>query len=147
MRALLQRVERAKVSVEDEVTGEIGEGLLVFLGAGEGDTDEDLEYLVDKTVQLRIFADDDGKMNHSVRDVDGEILVVSQFTLYADVSKGRRPSFVQAMNASDAEEMYEQFVEACRREVRNVETGVFGEMMDVELVNDGPVTIWIDSRE
>ena len=147
MRALLQRVERARVSVGGEVIGEIGPGLLVFLGAGKGDTEDDLDYLVDKTVHLRIFADEDDKMNLSVKDVDGEILVVSQFTLYGDVSSGRRPSFVGAMNASDAERMYDDFVEACRREVRNVETGRFGQMMEVELVNDGPVTIWIDSRE
>ncbi|MGM0554765.1 MAG: D-aminoacyl-tRNA deacylase [Myxococcota bacterium] len=147
MRALLQRVSHASVTVDGETTGEIGEGLLVFLGAGEGDGDEDLDYIVDKTVNLRIFADEDDKMNLSVRDIDGDILVVSQFTLYADVRKGRRPSFVQAMNASDADEMYERFVARCREHVEHVGTGVFGEMMDVELLNDGPVTIWIDSDE
>jgi D-tyrosyl-tRNA(Tyr) deacylase len=147
MRALLQRVSHASVTVDGEVTGKIDQGLLVFLGAGEGDEEEDLDYIVDKTVNLRIFADEDDKMNLSVKDVDGEILVVSQFTLYADVRKGRRPSFVKAMNASDADEMYQRFVARCEEHVKNVETGVFGEMMDVELLNDGPVTIWIDSDE
>ena len=146
MRALLQRVRHASVTVDGETVGEIGPGLLVFLGAGQGDDEDDLDYVVDKTVHLRIFADEDGKMNHSVRDVGGDILVVSQFTLYANVQKGRRPSFVEAMNASDADDMYQRFVERCREHVEHVATGVFGEMMDVELLNDGPVTIWVDSR-
>jgi D-tyrosyl-tRNA(Tyr) deacylase len=147
MRVLLQRVSRAKVTVDDEVTGEIGQGLVVLLGAGDGDTDEDLAYVLDKTVHLRIFSDRDGKMNLSVKDIDAEMLVVSQFTLYADTRRGRRPSFVGAMGASEADAMYEEFVARARDEVRKVETGVFGAMMDVELVNDGPVTIWIDSRD
>ncbi len=147
MRVLLQRVSRAKVTVDGDITGEIGRGLLVLLGAGEGDTDEDLAYVLDKTVNLRIFADDDGKMNLSLKDIDAEMLVVSQFTLYADTRRGRRPSFVGAMGASQAEAMYEEFVARARQQVRNVQTGVFGAMMDVELVNDGPVTIWIDSRD
>lgn len=147
MRVLLQRVSRAKVTVEGEITGEIGRGLLVLLGAGEGDTEEDLAYLLDKTVNLRIFADDDGKMNLSLRDIDGEMLVVSQFTLYADTRRGRRPSFVDAMGAKQADHMYREFVVRAAEHVRKVETGVFGAMMDVELVNDGPVTIWIDSRD
>ena len=147
MRVLLQRVSRAKVTVDGETTGEIGQGLLVFLGAGEGDTDEDLEYVLDKTVNLRIFADEDDKMNLSLLDIDGEMLVVSQFTLYADTRRGRRPSFVDAMGAKEAEEMYEEFVERARERVGKVQTGVFAAMMDVELVNDGPVTIWIDSRD
>lgn len=147
MRAILQRVRHAAVTVDDEVTGAIDQGLLVFLGCGEGDTDEDMEYLVDKLVHLRIFADEDGKMNLSLLDVDGEMLVVSQFTLYADTRKGRRPSFVNAMKPGPAEQMYEAFVERVRERGVDVETGVFGAMMDVELVNDGPVTIQIDSRE
>jgi D-aminoacyl-tRNA deacylase len=147
MRVLLQRVSRAKVSVDGEVTGEIGRGLLVFLGAGEGDTDEDLDYLLDKTVNLRIFADEDDKMNLSLLDVDGEMLVVSQFTLYADTRRGRRPSFVDAMGAKEAEQMYEAFVDRAGQQVSKVATGRFAAMMDVELVNDGPVTIWIDSRD
>jgi D-tyrosyl-tRNA(Tyr) deacylase len=147
MRVLLQRVSRAKVTVDGETTGEIGQGLLVLLGAGEDDTEEDLEYVFDKTINLRIFADEDGKMNLSLKDIDAEMLVVSQFTLYADTRRGRRPSFVGAMGPEQADAMYEEFVARAREEVRKVETGVFGAMMDVELVNDGPVTIWIDSRD
>lgn len=147
MRVLLQRVSRAKVTVAGETTGEIGRGLLVLLGAGEGDTPDDLDYVLDKTVNLRIFADEDGKMNLSLKDLDAEMLVVSQFTLYADTRRGRRPSFTGAMGAKEADEMYETFVERAREHVRKVETGVFGADMDVELVNDGPVTIWIDSRD
>lgn len=147
MRAILQRVESARVTVGGEVVGAIGEGLLVFLGCGEDDRDEDLDYLVDKTVHLRIFADDEGRMNDSLLDVGGQMLVVSQFTLYADTSRGRRPSFVKAMKPGPAEEMYERFVERVAEYDIEVETGVFGAMMDVELVNDGPVTIMIDSRD
>lgn len=147
MRVLLQRVSRAKVSVDEELTGEIGRGLLVLLGAGEGDTDEDLEYVLDKTLNLRIFADDDGKMNLSLLDVDAEMLVVPQFTLYADTRRGRRPSFTDAMAPDAAEAMYEEFVERARQQVRNVETGRFAATMDVDLVNHGPVTIWIDSQD
>ncbi len=147
MRAILQRVESARVTVGGEVVGSIGEGLLVFLGCGEDDRDEDLDYLVDKSVHLRIFADDEGRMNDSLLDVGGQMLVVSQFTLYADTSRGRRPSFVKAMKPGPAEEMYERFVERVAEYDIEVETGVFGAMMDVELVNDGPVTIMIDSRD
>lgn len=147
MRAILQRVRDAKVSVDGEVTGAIEQGLLVFLGCGQGDTEEDLEYLVDKLIHLRIFADDDGKMNRSLLDVEGQMLVVSQFTLYADTSRGRRPSFVKAMKPGPAEALYEDFVDRVAEEGVEVETGVFGAMMDVEMVNDGPVTIYLDSRE
>lgn len=147
MRVLLQRVSRARVTVDEQVTGEIGRGLLVFLGAGEGDTAEDLEYVLDKTLNLRIFADDDGKMNLSLLDIDAEMLVVSQFTLYADTRRGRRPSFVSAMDPQSAEAMYEDFVAQASERVRRVETGRFAATMDVDLVNDGPVTIWIDSRD
>ena len=147
MRVLLQRVSEARVAVDGEVIGEIGEGLLAFVAAGEGDDDADLEYGVDKTVNLRIFADEDGKMNRSVLDVDGAVLAVPQFTLYGDVSKGRRPSFFGAMDPGPAEEMFDAYVDALREAgVRDVETGEFGAMMSVELVNDGPVTMWIDSE-
>lgn len=145
MRALLQRVQNAKVTVDDEVVGAIGQGLLIFLGCGEGDTEEDLEYLVEKLINLRIFADEDGRMNLSLLDVGGAMLVVSQFTLYADTRRGRRPSFVNAMKPGPAEALYEKFVARVAEEGVEVETGVFGEMMDVELHNDGPVTIMIDS--
>ena len=147
MRAILQRVKGASVTVDGDLTGAIEQGLLVFLGCGQGDTDEDMDYLVDKLVHLRIFADEKGWMNLSLLDVGGKMLVVSQFTLYADTRKGRRPSFVKAMKPGPAEEMYERFVERVEERGVEVETGVFGAMMDVELVNDGPVTIQIDSRE
>lgn len=147
MRAVIQRVSSARVTVDEEVTGEIGPGLLVLLGAGEGDTEGDLEYTLDKTVHLRIFRDDEGKMNRSLLDVGGELLVVSQFTLYGDVRKGRRPSFFSAMAPEPAEQMYEDFVARARERGVTVATGRFGEMMDVELVNDGPVTILIDSSK
>lgn len=147
LRALIQRVRRACVSVGGEVRGEIGPGLLVLLGAGEADGERELDYVVDKTVNLRIFADEAGKMNLSVKDVGGSVLVVSQFTLYADVRKGRRPSFVGAMGAREAEVLVERFVARCGEHVGRVETGVFGADMQVDLVNDGPVTIWIDSEE
>ena len=148
MRLLVQRVSRASVSVEGETEGEIGEGLLVLVAAGEGDTDEDLRYCLDKTVNLRIFADEQGQMNLSVKDVGGEVLVVPQFTLYADVSKGRRPSFFEAMDPGPAEEMFEAYLEALEGEgLTKVASGSFGATMEVELTNDGPVTIWVDSRE
>ncbi len=147
MRAILQRVCEASVTVDGEVTGEIDEGLLILLGCGEGDGRDEMEKMVDKVIHLRIFADDDGRMNHSLLDVGGSALVVSQFTLYADTSRGRRPSFGDAMGASEAEALYEDFVDALADEGLEVETGVFGEMMDVALVNDGPVTIALDSDD
>jgi D-tyrosyl-tRNA(Tyr) deacylase len=148
MRLLIQRASRARVEVDGETTGEIAQGLVVFVAAGTGDEDDDLAYCVDKTANLRIFADDDGQMNLSVRDVDGSILAVPQFTLYADVSEGRRPSFFEAMDPGPAEQMYEEYVDALRDEYDlEVETGEFGASMDVDLVNDGPVTIWVDSNQ
>ncbi|MCU1281617.1 MAG: D-tyrosyl-tRNA(Tyr) deacylase [bacterium] len=146
MRAVVQRVSRAEVRVGEEVTGRIGHGLLVLLGAGDDDVDADLAYMVDKIVGLRIFADDDGNMNRSVVDVGGALLVVSQFTLYGDVRKGRRPSFLKAMAPGPAEQTYEKFVAAARASGVPVETGRFRAMMQVELVNDGPVTLLIDSK-
>jgi D-tyrosyl-tRNA(Tyr) deacylase len=146
MRAVVQRVSRAEVRVGAEVTGRIGHGLAVLLGAGDDDTDADLGYLVDKVVGLRIFADDEGNMNRSVVDVGGALLIVSQFTLYGDARKGRRPSFVKAMAPGPAEQMYEKFVAAARATGLSVETGRFRAMMQVELVNDGPVTLLLDSK-
>ena len=146
MRAVVQRVSRAEVRVGAEVTGRIGHGLVVLLGAGDDDADADLGYLVDKVVGLRIFADDEGNMNRSVVDVGGALLVVSQFTLYGDARKGRRPSFVKAMAPGPAEQMYEKFVAAARATGVPVETGRFRAMMQVELVNDGPVTLLLDSK-
>ncbi len=139
-------MSRAEVRVGAEVTGRIGRGLVVLLGAGDDDTDADLGYMVDKVVGLRIFADDDGNMNRSVVDVGGALLIVSQFTLYGDARKGRRPSFVKAMPPGPAEQLYERFVAAARATGVPVETGRFRAMMDVELVNDGPVTLLIDSK-
>ena len=146
VRAVVQRVSRAEVRVGAEVTGRIGRGLVVLLGAGDDDTDADLGYLVDKVVGLRIFADDDGNMNRSVVDVGGALLIVSQFTLYGDARKGRRPSFVKAMAPEPAQQLYEQFVAAARATGVPVETGRFRAAMAVELVNDGPVTLLLDSK-
>ncbi len=147
MKALLQRVSSAKVEVDGQVVGQIGKGLLVFLCAVKGDTENDLDYLVKKVSQIRIFGDDQGKMNLSVADVKGSVLVVSQFTLAASTRKGNRPSFDSAETPERAKAMYEDFVRRMRDSGFPVETGVFAAMMDVSLVNDGPVTIWIDSRE
>jgi len=147
MRAVVQRVSRSKVTVDGEVVGEIGKGLLVLLGVTHEDDNRDADYLIDKTVGLRIFDDGDGKMNLSLADVDAEMLVVSQFTLYADTRRGRRPSFMDAARGDEALRWYKYFVAKARETVRKVEHGAFGEMMDVELVNDGPVTIILDSKK
>jgi D-tyrosyl-tRNA(Tyr) deacylase len=145
MRAVIQRVSRAKVSVKDEITGEIGKGILVLLGVSRTDSEKEATYLLEKTLNLRIFEDADGKMNFSLLDIKGELLVVSQFTLYGDTRKGRRPSFIEAAAPERANELYEFFVTEARKQIKKVETGRFQAMMDVELVNDGPVTILIDS--
>ncbi|HUQ04404.1 MAG TPA: D-aminoacyl-tRNA deacylase [Kofleriaceae bacterium] len=148
MRAVVQRCRRAHVTVEGEVVGAIDQGLVVLLAAGKGDGDADLTYVIDKVVGLRIFADDDGKMNRSVIDVGGGVLLISQFTLYGDTRKGRRPAFVDAMDPGPAEELYNRAVTAVRAAgVVKVATGVFRADMQVELVNDGPVTILVDSRK
>ncbi len=148
MRAVVQRVTRAKVTVGDRVTGEIGQGLLVLLGAGAGDTETDLAYIVDKLVNLRIFADAAGKMNLSVKDISGGVLVVSQFTLYGDARQGRRPSFIGALEPTAAKALYEQSLVALRSAgIEQVAAGEFGADMAVDLCNDGPVTILLDSRK
>lgn len=148
MRAVVQRVSQARVTVGDRVTGEIGRGLLVLLGAGAGDGEADLAYLVDKLVNLRIFADPAGKMNLSVKDIGGGVLVVSQFTLYGDARQGRRPSFIGALEPVAARALYEQSLGAIRAAgVEQVAAGEFGADMAVSLVNDGPVTILLDSRK
>ena len=147
MRAVVQRVSRAEVRVDDQPIGAIDGGILLLLGAGEGDSDADLEWLLDKVVNLRIFRDDEGKMNRSLLDVGGALLVVSQFTLYGDCRKGRRPSFIRAMEPDAAEAMYLRFVQRARERGLHVETGQFGAMMDVSLTNDGPVTLLIDSSK
>jgi D-aminoacyl-tRNA deacylase len=146
MRAVVQRVARASVTVDGNVVGQVERGLCVLLGAGRGDGPEDVAYMVEKVANLRIFPDEQGKMNLSVLDVRGGVLVVSQFTLYGDVRKGRRPSFVQALAPDVAEQLYLRFVADLRAAgVAPVATGSFGAMMQVELVNDGPVTILLDS--
>jgi D-tyrosyl-tRNA(Tyr) deacylase len=144
MRIVLQRVSRAKVTVDGRVTGEIGRGLLLLVGFTEGDGEEALGWMAKKVVQLRIFPDDEGKMNRSVEEADGAILVVSQFTLYGDARKGNRPSFIDAARPEVAIPLYERFVEMLRATGRPVATGEFGAMMDVELVNDGPVTLVLE---
>lgn len=145
MRALIQRVTRAQVSVEDEVIGRINQGILLLLGAATGDMEQDIDYLLEKTLNLRIFADENDKMNRSLLDVGGELLIVSQFTLYGDTRKGRRPSFVQAMEPVQAEFLYEEFIAQARARGVRVQTGKFGAMMQIELVNDGPVTLMLES--
>jgi D-tyrosyl-tRNA(Tyr) deacylase len=147
MRALLQRVSRASVTVEEQIVGQISWGLLVFLGVGQGDSEAQVKILADKIVQLRIFGDEAGKMNRSLLDIQGEVLVISQFTLHADIRRGRRPSFIDAAPPSIAEPLYEHFKEAIANYGVKVAGGVFGAHMDVALINDGPVTIWMDSEE
>jgi D-tyrosyl-tRNA(Tyr) deacylase len=145
MRAVIQRVKEARVVVAGEVVGEIGHGLLAFIGIGREDTFRDVAWMVDKIVNLRIF-EVDGKLDKSILEIDGSLLLVSQFTLYGDCRKGRRPSFSDAMEAIEARRMFTLIVEKAREKVSHVETGVFQAMMDVGLVNDGPVTLILDSR-
>ena len=147
MRAVVQRVSRAKVTVAGEVTGEIGLGLMVLLGVADDDKQEDAAYLAEKLVGLRIFPDEEGKMNRSLVEAGGAMLVVSQFTLFGDCRKGRRPSFIKAARPEQAVELYKAFVAEVRGRGISVATGRFQEHMDVELVNDGPVTVLVDSRK
>jgi D-tyrosyl-tRNA(Tyr) deacylase len=147
MRALLQRVSRASVTVDEQVVGQIGQGLLVLLGVGQNDSEAQVKTLADKIVYLRIFGDDEGKMNRSLLDVNGEVLVVSQFTLYADTHRGRRPSFTEAAPPALAEPLVERFKDALAAYGLTVKGGIFGAYMAVELLNDGPVTIWLDSEQ
>jgi D-tyrosyl-tRNA(Tyr) deacylase len=147
MRACIQRVSSARVVIDGHVVGEISRGLAVLLGVAASDADVDLGWLVEKIIGLRIFNDAEGKMNLGLADVDGELLVVSQFTLLGDCRKGRRPSFIAAAPLEMAERMYEQFVAAARARGVRVATGRFRTHMNVELVNDGPVTLWIDSAD
>ena len=147
MRAVVQRVTRARVTIDGEIVAEIGNGLVVLLGIARDDTKEDADYLAPKIVALRIFDDAEGRMNVSVKDIDGGLLVVSQFTLYGDVRRGLRPSWSDAAAPEIAEPLYDYFVESSRKLLGRVETGSFRKMMQVELVNDGPVTILLDSRK
>lgn len=144
MRALLQRVSRAEVRVAGRVTGRIGQGLLVLAGFTHADGDEQLAWMTDKIIGLRIFGDAEQKMNLALADVGGAVLVVSQFTLYGNAEKGRRPSFIDAARPEQAIPLYERFVALLRERGVHTETGEFGAMMDVELVNDGPVTLWLE---
>lgn len=146
MKAVIQRVNQAKVTVNQEVIGKIDHGLVVLLGIAHEDTMEDVTAIVNKMIHLRIFEDEDNKMNLSLKDVDGSILSISQFTLYGDIRKGRRPSFVKAANPDDANNLYEKFNDMLRKEDIHVETGEFGAMMDVALTNAGPVTIIMETE-
>jgi D-tyrosyl-tRNA(Tyr) deacylase len=148
MRALLQRVSKAQVTIEDKVTGSIEQGILVLLGVKQGDETEDAEYLAGRVSTLRIFNDGEGKMNLSVKEVGGKVLVISQFTLHANTRKGNRPSYTSAADPRIAEKLYKRFIAALRKELgsANIKTGMFRAMMQVELVNDGPVTILLKSK-
>ncbi len=147
MRAVIQRVNSATVRVDGEVTGDIKKGLLVLLGVGQNDTEKDLTYMCDKILGLRIFEDEDERMNLSLRDIEGELMVISQFTLFGDLRKGKRPSFASACPPDRAEKLYEDFLKLCENEGFKPEHGVFGADMKVSLENDGPVTILIDSEK
>lgn len=147
MIALIQRVSNAYVEVGSGIISLIGRGLLVFIGAEKGDSEKEIDYLARKVSKLRIFEDKDGKLNYSVKDIGGEILVVSQFTLMADCRKGNRPSFERAEGPERAKVLYELFIEKLKHSEIQVKTGIFGASMKIHLVNDGPVTIFIDSRE
>ncbi len=144
MKVVLQRVKQARVTVDEKTTGSINKGILILLGVHRDDTPQQADFLVTKSIDLRIFPDDEGKMNRSLKDVNGGVLVVSQFTLFADCRKGRRPSYVNAAPPEKGEELYNYFVTKMKEQVEVVETGIFGAMMDVELVNDGPVTIILE---
>lgn len=146
MRAVVQRVTNADVKIDGRVNGKIDDGLLVLLGVGNGDTEEDMKYIADKIIKLRIFSDENDKMNLSLEDVGGSMLVISQFTLYGDCSHGRRPYFGNAMEPVSANEMYEKFVAYIREQGIHTETGEFGADMKVSITNDGPVTIILESK-
>lgn len=147
MRAVIQRVTEASVTIDGEITGEIGPGLLVLLGMDIDDAESDAEYIVKKIAQIRIFNDVDGKFNHSIEDIGGGVLLISQFTLHGDTRKGNRPSFVRAARPEQAIPLYESVIQGLRNRGLPVQTGQFGQHMDVRLLNDGPVTIILDTKE
>ncbi len=147
MRAVLQRVTRSKVVVDGEIVGSIGKGLNVLLGISKDDTMEDIPYLKDKIINLRIFEDEEGKMNRSLLDVGGEILLISQFTLYGDCRKGRRPNFMDALGGDEAKKIYDEFVKSLKETGIKVETGIFGAHMEVTIDNDGPVPLIVESKK
>ncbi len=145
MKAVIQRVSQASVKINKKVTSQIGPGFLVFLGVGENDTEKDVNYLVKKIVNLRIMADSQDKMNLSPKDTNGELLIISQFTLYGDTKKGNRPSFIQAASPKKAKKLYQLFIKKAKQQGLKVKSGQFAAMMDIALINSGPVTIIIDS--
>lgn len=147
MRFVIQRVKEASVTVDSRVTGEIGKGYLVLIGVSENDTEQTADKMIRKMIGLRIFEDENGKTNLSLADVNGSLLLVSQFTLYANCKKGNRPSFIEAGSPEKAEALYEYIIRECRNAVSEVETGIFGADMDVSLVNDGPFTVLLDSEQ
>lgn len=147
MRAVVQRVKHSQVTVEEKVVGKIQSGLMVLLGVEDGDEKKDVQYMIDKVSNLRIFEDTEGKMNCSIKDVGGDVLAVSQFTLLGDCRKGRRPSFINAARPESANSLYEEFVEGIRKEGIKVETGIFQADMLVDIANDGPVTLLLDSKK
>lgn len=147
MRAVVQRVKYASVKVDEKIIGKIDKGYLVLLGIEENDDEKDLDYICDKCINLRIFEDEDGKMNKSITDVEGSLLAISQFTLYGDARKGRRPSFITAAQPPKAIPLYEKFIEKVQKAGINTQCGEFGADMQVELLNDGPVTILLDSKK
>lgn len=147
MRAVVQRVKSSSIKVDGKDIGTIGKGLNVLLGISKDDTEDDVVYLKDKVLNLRIFEDEEGKMNKSLLEVGGELLVVSQFTLYGDCRKGRRPNFMGALSGDEAEKLYNKFVDECKNILGSVKTGIFGADMDVFIENDGPVTLLIDSKK
>ncbi|MHC1683352.1 MAG: D-aminoacyl-tRNA deacylase [Clostridiaceae bacterium] len=147
MRAVVQRVSSSKVVVDESIIGSINKGLNIMLGISKSDTIEDAVYIKDKIINLRIFEDENNKMNLSLKDVGGELLVISQFTLYGDCRKGRRPNFMEAQSGEEAIKLYNFFIEQCRKEISKVETGEFGADMKVSIENDGPVTFMIDSKK
>ena len=144
MRLVIQRVKNSSVTVDNEIVGKIGKGFLVLLGVGLEDTKENVDFLVQKLIKLRVFEDENGKMNLSLGQIEGELLIISQFTLYADCSQGNRPSFINAAKPELANRLYEYFIQECKKYVKVVEHGIFGADMKVELLNDGPVTIVLD---
>ena len=147
MKVVIQRVSHAQVSVDNEIVGKIEKGLLILLGIGHNDSDEDIDYLVRKIIHLRIFNDTDSKMNLSIKNIDGDVLIISQFTLFADTKKGNRPSYIQAAQPILAKNLYEKFLHHFEKEFdKKIQAGTFGADMKVELLNDGPVTIIIDSK-
>ena len=145
MKLVDQRVKNANVSIENNIVGKINQGFVVLLGVSNEDTKENADYLVKKLLNLRVFSDNDDKMNLSIKDIEGELLIVSQFTLYANCKKGNRPSFIEAAKPEHAKPLYEYFINECRKENLNVQTGEFGADMQIELINDGPVTILLEN--